>query len=262
MGGKAYTQDQELEADRYEYTKKLLEALNKFRDALAKNDLLKKVEFQSKVTSMLAEPNAAKNLDLESQFIQEGLKQYFENIIEDKDAYLAFVKVLQKISIEYKIADLKDLPLEYRKSLLLFQYIVDKNFGVIKKHALSPVREWHKELLGIMTAGKILYDGYRELPAEVKEILFPEKRLVANHFFDFSPYLFAEVADSYNKQKRAGQVLRAIDKDADVGSVAMSTAAEPYSSSPRSSLVVTAKQVAGYLFHKATSSKGASAHDI
>ena len=69
---------------------------------------------------MLAEPNAAKNLDLESQFIQEGLKQYFENIIEDKDAYLAFVKVLQKISIEYKIADLKDLPLEYRKSLLLF----------------------------------------------------------------------------------------------------------------------------------------------
>ena len=105
-----------------------------------------------------------------------------------------------------------------------------------------------------MTAGKMLYDGYRELPAEVKEILFPEKRLVANHFFDFSPYLFAEVADSYNKQKRAGQVLRAIDREVDVGSAATSTAAEPYSSSSRSSLVVTAKQVAGYLFHKATSS--------
>jgi hypothetical protein len=168
MGGKASTKDQKLEADRYEYTKKLLEALSKFRDAIVKNDLLKKVEFQRKISSMLAEPSAAKNLDLESPFIQEGLKQYFENIVEDKDAYLAFVKVLQKISIEYKIADLKDLPPEHRKSLLLFQYIADKNFGIIKEHALSPVREWHKELLGIMTAGKILYDGYRELPTEVK----------------------------------------------------------------------------------------------
>ncbi len=261
MGGKAYTQDKKLELDRYEYTKKLVEVLNKFRDALAKNDLLKKVEFQRKVTSMLAEPSAAKNLDLESASVQEGLKQYFENIVEDKDAYLTFVKVLQKISIEYKIADLKDLPLEHRKSLLLFQYIADKNFGVIKQHALFPVREWHKELLGIMTGGKIMYDGYRELPAEVKEILFPEKRLVANHFFDFSPHLFAEVSDSYNQQNRAtSHLLKATDigELANIENVATSTTAIPSSSS---SLVTTARQVAGYLLHKATN-KGHSVREL
>ncbi len=194
MGGKAYTLDRDLEAKRYEYSKRLLEALHKFRDALHKNDLLKRLEFQGQITSILAETDAAKFLDLESGPMQESLKLYFENIIEDKQPYLAFVKLLQKIYVEYKLSDLKDGEPEHRKSLLLFQYIVDKNFGIIKQHALSPVREWHKELLGIMTAGQILYDGYRELPAEVKEILFPEKRLVANHFFDFSSHLFADVA--------------------------------------------------------------------
>ncbi len=259
MGGKAYTQDQKLELGRYEYTKKLLEALNEFREALHKNDRLKRLEFQGQITSILAENDAAKFLDLEYGPMQEGLKLYFENMVEDRDAYLSFVKVLQKISVEYIIADFKDLSLEHRKSLLLFQYIVDKNFGAIKECALNPMREWHKELLEIMTGGKILYDGYRELPAEVKEILFPEKRLVANHFFDFSSHLFAEVADSYNKQNKANQVLRSVGTGGldDVGSVSSSTAAESYSS-PRSTLVTTAKQVAGYLFHKATASKGSS----
>jgi hypothetical protein len=82
---------------------------------------------------------------------------------------------------------------------------------------------------------------------------------VANHFFDLSPHLFAEVADSYNKQNRSSQVLRVINKD--VGSATTSTAAEPYSS-PRPSLVSAARQVIDNLFNRASSSQGASVHNL